>query len=400
MSHYISLDDRQEMHTRPTTAPPSRSVPSNESLRSIRLGGNPNAAPWSTSGIPPWSTATRPLSDIRELTEPSLIGSIRRKPSLNRKPSNASDRSQSKNVSLSRKPSLKAGRPEAKSADRDIAAYADPQKLSDTPGDRSSCSSIYSIPLANVPPRSTSKLGRKGSIDKDIAALLDPPPARGKGFTIPSHGRARSPVKQQAARFNPVTSDSERRIPSRTFRRNPSSADILDAPCHRHPRVSVEINANAPLFVGGGSIEGHVQLNVDNAERLRHKRAVAIARISVDLLGVEEMTASKRHVFLDLATELIDNANPPPLQMVESPKQLSPIDPFWLLKASISSIPFMLSLPLDTGPPPFQSKHARIRYILSVTLLIRDQSRQYLVRSSQDVSVLSVFDRLSSPSAL
>ncbi|TID24201.1 hypothetical protein E6O75_ATG02566 [Venturia nashicola] len=78
--------------------------------------------------------------------------------------------------------------------------------------------------------------------------------------------------------------------------------------------------------------------------------------------------------------------------MVESLKQLSPLDPFWMLAASNSSLPFLLSLPLDVGPPPFYSKHARIRYLLAVTLLVRDQGKQYLVRASQEVSVLSVYD--------
>lgn len=89
----------------------------------------------------------------------------------------------------------------------------------------------------------------------------------------------------------------------------------------------------------------------------------------------------------------MDSDNPPPHGMVESLKQISPIDPFWLLAPSASHLPFLISLPLDVGPPPFQSKTARIRYVLCATALIRDQGKQYLVRSSQEVSVLSVYDR-------
>jgi len=145
--------------------------------------------------------------------------------------------------------------------------------------------------------------------------------------------------------------------------------------------------------VGGGSIEGIVRIVVEEYERARHKRSLALARISVDLLGIEEMSSTKREVFLSLATELIDSENPPPSTMVQSVKQISPIDPFGQLVPSATTIPFVLSLPLDVGPPPFQSKIARIRYSLCVTLLIRDQSKQYLVRTSQEVSVLSVYDR-------
>jgi hypothetical protein len=157
--------------------------------------------------------------------------------------------------------------------------------------------------------------------------------------------------------------------------------------------MSAELHLGANLFVGGGSIEGHVRIIVNEIERARHKRQLAINRISIDLLGVEEVTGPKRGVFLNLTTELIDFQNPPPHQMVESLKQISPIDPFWLLIPSTSNLPFLLSLPLDVGPPTFSSRYARIRYVLSVTLLIRDQGKQYLVRTSQDISVISVYDR-------
>jgi hypothetical protein len=89
---------------------------------------------------------------------------------------------------------------------------------------------------------------------------------------------------------------------------------------------------------------------------------------------------------------LIDSDNPPPHNMVDSLKQITPLDPFWQLTPSVSTLPFSLSLQLDVGPPPFSSKHARIRYVIAATTLIRDQGKQYLVRSSQHVSVISVYD--------
>ncbi|KAF2455909.1 hypothetical protein BDY21DRAFT_349047 [Lineolata rhizophorae] len=104
------------------------------------------------------------------------------------------------------------------------------------------------------------------------------------------------------------------------------------------------------------------------------------------------MAGARRHVFLNLASELIDAEHPPPHNMVESLKQLGPADPFWMLAPSAAALPFMLSLPLDVGPPPFGSKHARIRYVLCVTVLVRDSGKQYIVRTSQDVAVLSVYD--------
>lgn len=60
-----------------------------------------NGSAWVTAGLPPWATKTRPLSDIRELTEPSLVEVAPRKlppentackPSLSRNRSVASNR--------------------------------------------------------------------------------------------------------------------------------------------------------------------------------------------------------------------------------------------------------------------------------------------------------------------
>jgi hypothetical protein len=149
--------------------------------------------------------------------------------------------------------------------------------------------------------------------------------------------------------------------------------------------------------VGGGSIEGTVQVNVDDAERIRHRRTLDIARISIDLLGTEEVSGNRRAVFLNLATELIDEQNPPPQNMVDSQEPMGSADLFWHLMPSMTNLAFNLSLPLNVGPPPFHSKNARIRYILCVSLLIRDQGRQYIVRTSEDVTVLSVYDRMICP---
>jgi hypothetical protein len=146
--------------------------------------------------------------------------------------------------------------------------------------------------------------------------------------------------------------------------------------------------------VGGGSIEGTVQINVDDAERIRHRRTLDIARISIDLLGTEEISGNRQAVFLNLATELIDEQNPPPQNMVDTLEPISSADLFWHLMPSTTNLAFNLSLPLNVGPPPFHSKNARIRYILCVSLLIRDQGRQYIVRTSEDVTVLSVYDRM------
>ena len=347
---------------------------------------------WSTMAVPPWSTATRPLSDIRELTEPSLgelmpkdhhlsEEHIERKPSLTRK--------------LSVKARRSAGAPEETrimEENRGRRSISLPR----TPGSQEDQSSIYSIPGGNVPPRSSSQPRRKRSVSRDKGpSALPPPPPRGIGYSIPNRGKSRSPVRDVAYKLDPVTSDSVRRLPSRTFSRSPQPRDILEFPSHRHHRISSDLQLTASLFVGGSAIEGSVRVMVDEAERIRHKKTLAVARISVDLVGVEEASGGRKAIFLNLATELIDADNPPPRTMVDSDTQISPIDPFWYLIPSITILPFLLSLPLDVGPPTFHSRHAKIRYVVCVTLLVRDTGRQYLVRTSQDVSVLSVYDRKS-----
>jgi hypothetical protein len=358
--------------------------------------------PWIPNGLaPPWTNQVRPLSDIREITEPSLADltnrhyGINRRPSLKRNGSISRQNSLSRKGSLSRKDSWKGSIKAGTQNIIDDEHHAIPQY------EQADQSSAYSVPLDNVP-RRTSSQGGRGRERNALALRRQPsipaPVPRGLGYTIPNRGRSISPVKEAIRRSDPIYYDLLRRQPSRTFSRSiEPNYDILDFPKHQHPRISAELHVGASLFVGGGSVEGHVRVIVDHCERSRHRRQLALSRVSVDLLGVEEMSSSRRNVFLNLATELIDSDNPPPHNMVDSLKQLSPIDPFWMLAPSSSNLPFMLSLPLDVGPPPFYSKHARIRYILAVTLLIRDQGKQYLVRTSQEASVLSVYDRMCIP---
>jgi hypothetical protein len=105
------------------------------------------------------------------------------------------------------------------------------------------------------------------------------------------------------------------------------------------------------------------------------------------------MSGNRRNVFLNLATELVDQDHPPPQHMVYDQQPISSSDQFWHLMPSATSLAFNLSLPLNVGPPPFRSKNARIRYLLCVSLLIRDHGKQYIVRTSDTVTVLSVYDR-------
>jgi hypothetical protein len=211
-------------------------------------------------------------------------------------------------------------------------------------------------------------------------------------FVVTNHGASRSPVKDVSRRLNPVSSDVARKIPSKTYIRSPAPTDILDFPVYRHPRVTLELHTTAPLFVGGGSVEGHVKVTVDDNEKLKHRRSLGIAATTIDLVGFEEVAGHRHATFLALGTELTDMDHPPPSTMVEPDNPLLLGEKFWTLKPSISALPFMLSLPLDTGPPPFTSKQAKIRFLLCVTATIRDAGKRYRVRTSQDICVVPTYD--------
>ncbi len=380
--------------------------------------GLSNAASWAK---------TRPLSDIRELTEPSLVETVPRIVDSENIPRSASrtDLARKPSVASKRRPSIDTRHGENKEPDRRSSIESNaPRSFHQTqpsrtpsppsPSDNNSISSLYSIPPGNVPPRSSSKACAPNVLQarqpgqnltsqptqslpptnflNAIHALSLPPPKR-SGTTIPRRGQSQSPLRNVASRLDTTTHDTNRRVPSRTFIREPISKELLEFPSHRHPRIELGLDLSASIFVGGGSIEGTVQINVDDAERIRYRRTLDIARISIDLLGLEEVSGNRRCVFLNLATELIDENNPPPRNMVESQEPISSNDSFWHLKPSFTNLAFNLSLPLNVGPPPFQSKNARIRYIIYVSLLVRDQGRQYIVRTSEKVTVLSVYDR-------
>jgi hypothetical protein len=139
-------------------------------------------------------------------------------------------------------------------------------------------------------------------------------------------------------------------------------------------------------------VEGHVKVIVDDNEKLKHRRSLGIAATTIDLVGFEEVTGHRRATFLALGTELMDSKHPPPSTMVEPDNPLLPGERFWSLKPSVSALPFMLSLPLDTGPPPFTSKQAKIRFLLCVTATIRDAGKRYRVRTSLDICVVPTYD--------
>ena len=342
----------------------------------------------------PWSSLIpRPLSDIRELSEPSLMDHVVvRYPHQHRR--NASQTTSAKrSLSLKRSQSMKTT---ASVQPKPTAIVAPPQQeggsssYSSTPEQ----GSFFSVPQSSVPRRSSSfnrqvpGHSRKPSVHTQASSGPGPP----HQFLVPNHGTSQSPVKQAGLKLDPITSDAARRVPSRTQIRVLHPVEILDFPLHKHPRIKLELQVSAPVFVGGGSVEGFVRVTVDDNEYVSGRRQLSIGGLSVDLLGIEQMSNNRKATFLALGTELIDKKHPPPAKMVQPASVFVTDDKFWCLVPSCSALPFMISLPLDTGPPPFHSKHANIRFMLAVTAVIRESGKHYRVRTSQDVHVLPTYD--------
>ncbi|KAK4548568.1 hypothetical protein LTR36_009478 [Oleoguttula mirabilis] len=355
------------------------------------------------------ASGTRPLSDIRELTEPSLIDAIAQRSSeyLRHRRSTSRANSVRRNLSIRRDGSVRRDGP----LGRNISFKARPTgthnlhsapQLYDNISSSSYSStpeapSVFTIPQSSVPRRSSSftrvRSPSRGHARKpSIRTIPQSGAATQGGQAVPNRGQGQSPVKHIGLRLDPVTSSAARRVPSRTCIRSPHPSDILEYPTHKHPRVKLELHATAPVFVGGGSVEGFVRVTVDDNERLKQRRSLGIAALSVDLIGYEDINYGRRASFLALGTELLDANHLPPPKMAEPVNPLMPADNFWTLSPSTSALPFMISLPLDTGPPPFQSKVASIRFLLCTTAVIRDAGKLYRVRTSQEVQVLPTYD--------
>lgn len=363
--------------------------------------------PWTNPNTQAWAAKLRPLSDIRELTEPSLIDTVSRRsdhfpPHMLQRVGSLSrfdgrTRQAAQSGTLERSTSQRSnGQTKASLAMQKLDLKTSVQLVdADAQSDHSSA---YSLSLENVPPKSLSKHRLDvPAREKSLPHLRMPEPSK-QSVAIPDpilRSTGPHPLPANAPGKATRHLDGKHREPRTFIRTIHPNVDILDYPVHRHTRLNVDLQVGSSLFVGGASIDGNVRITVPELERSRHRRQLAISRISIDLLGIEEASGGRRAIFLNLASELVDPDNPPPHRMVESLKQISPIDPFWVLAPSISTLPFSLALPLEVGPSPFHSKNARIRYLLAATVLIRDHGKHYLVRSSQDISVLSVYDRKS-----
>ncbi|KAI4180975.1 MAG: hypothetical protein L6R41_006899 [Letrouitia leprolyta] len=184
-----------------------------------------------------------------------------------------------------------------------------------------------------------------------------------------------------------------RRAPSRTFVPLALPIDIIDFPKLLHPRIAIAIRISAPIFMGGATVEGVVELTIDGGPRAarggRKQAPISIDRISVALVGIEQ-SGARQHMFRCLMTDLIDEAHLPPIEMARPNQPVS--DQLWEVMPSRTGLPFRINLPVRLGPPPFHSKKNSIRYSISVLVEAKIDGRRTYVRRSEEVVVLTVHD--------
>lgn len=254
------------------------------------------------------------------------------------------------------------------------------------------------VPSSFVPERRSSKVrlkegtGAKSSLHEPDSSSPRPPrpfDTTKHGTTIRSRGRSSSPLRQQDVHA--------RKPPSRTFVPTAFPTEILYQPKLTHARFLLDLRLSSPVFVGGATVEGEVHLVLDGGHARNQRKgqaSISISRIFVTLMGVESCKG-KQEIFRALTVEVVDEKTPLPHNM--APKPVG--DGSWTVQPSSSILPFRLDLPVMMGPPPYTSKKAGIRYMVSTTVEAFVNKRKVVVRQSKDIVVLTVHDRESCASS-
>jgi hypothetical protein len=333
------------------------------------------------------------LSDIREVSGSSRTGTLKKK---------LSALTLQTHVSALDLPTTPQPHP-AIASDSEPSEVPTPSNAESVPAPTKSigsrAASMLSLPARDVPERRSSASIFNQSVQGSRQASLQElpqwriPPAASTGQVVPNRSRPSSPVKAAIDR-GPRSSDALLPAHSRTIIRTTPPLDILDRSSVRNERLLMTVNLPSPLFVGGGTVEGQVCLNADfgSPARKAKQKPMLITRLSVDILGVEEVNDGRRWVFLSLGSELIDGGHPPPTSLVQSRRYQNGPELSWILKSGSAILPFSLNLPLSLGPPPYLSKQACIRYLLVPTAYIQVGGKRSIVRQTWNIQMLTVFD--------
>ena len=261
-------------------------------------------------------------------------------------------------------------------------------------GDRATSTS--SLPLRSIPDRRSSMNLVSRSLGGPTQASMQEIPRwrtselDDTSAVVPKRRRAESPVRQSVDR---AAQSSEILRPSfaRTFIRTSPPHEVLDNGSSRHPRVELFVSLPSPLFVGGGTVDGVVTIQIDNGSARKPKtKPIYISKACVDVIGVEEISDGRRWVFLSLASELFDKENPPPPSLVTSQHPLPGSELWWEMQSATSILPFSINLPLKLGPPPYSSKQASIRYLLCPSVVVKIGDKITVIRQTLKIQMLTV----------
>ena len=227
-------------------------------------------------------------------------------------------------------------------------------------------------PLSRIPERRSSRLfhphadtaaspSASGTHVRPAEQTLKPPDI------VTVRGKAVSPLKIQRSSIGGLE--------SRTFVPALAPTDVLDLPTLAHPRLSLDVRLSAPLFMGGATVEGEVQIKIDadiSERRRKSLPALAILRISVSVVGIEHCK-DRQEIFRALTTNILHFSDDPATED--------------LTKS------FSVDLPVVMGPPPYKTKKAGIRYLLSCLVELEISKKPHLVRQTREIIVLTVHDR-------
>lgn len=162
----------------------------------------------------------------------------------------------------------------------------------------SRATSALSLPMRDVPERrssvsifSQSLQGSRHPSMQELPQWRVPPHSK----IVPSRGKSTSPVRR-AIEKAPQSSDMLRASPSRTMIRTTPPLEILDRPSVRHERLQMSIHLPSPLYVGGGTVEGQIWLEIDRGSpnRKSKPKPMLISRMSLDIVGVEEVNDGRK----------------------------------------------------------------------------------------------------------
>ena len=228
-------------------------------------------------------------------------------------------------------------------------------------------------------PSAASLISADGKKQSGSAPTDTPKP----GTTVRPRGKSSSPLRRPETH---IRWDS-----TRTYIPAELPLDLLYAPNLTNHRILLDLRLSSPIFMGGATVEGDVHILIDGGfagKKRKSPSSVSICKMFVTVVGIESCKA-RQEMFRVLMTDLIDQKqalSPYILPILKSEGARTGSYPPY-------GLPFCVDLPVNMGPPPYESKKAGIRYLVSATVEAMIGGKRCMVRQSREIAILSVHDR-------